>query len=62
MSRRRYEIRINEAVFKSIQRLLDLDFKIETEFPLFETSLVEVKPLEPPAGKILHMRYRYDQK
>lgn len=57
-----YVIRTSRQAFEAFARATNLDYEVETEFPLFDLKVVSVEPLQPPAGKIFHTPLRYNLK
>lgn len=55
----KYVIRTDKQAFESFARSVGLDYEVETDFPLFEQRLLRVEPLQPPAGAIFHVPFRY---
>lgn len=59
MMRPNYVIQIDQEVFNSFIKAIELDYQIETEWSLFESKLVRIEPLKSPDCIIFHIPFRY---
>ncbi len=57
-----YLIHANKQEVDAFVNFTGLYAKVETEFPLFELSLLKIEPLKSPESKILHVKYRYSRR